>query len=81
MKETKNKVDENRKYVIEATIVRIMKARKSLAHNLLVAEVIEQLKSRFVPTPQMIKQRIESLLERDYLARSDDDRKVYHYLA
>ncbi|KAF5402045.1 Cullin-3-B [Paragonimus heterotremus] len=57
--ETRTRVDENRRYVIEATIVRVMKARKTLGHGQLVVEVIEQLKSRFVPTPVMIKQRIE----------------------
>lgn len=38
-KETRNKVDEDRKHEIEAAIVRIMKARKKRPHNLLVAEV------------------------------------------
>ncbi|CAH8288690.1 unnamed protein product [Schistosoma bovis] len=79
--ETRTKVDENRRYVIEATIVRVMKARKSLSHGQLVVEVIEQLKSRFVPTPLMIKQRIESLIEREFLARLENDRRVYKYLA
>ncbi|KAK4475673.1 hypothetical protein MN116_000941 [Schistosoma mekongi] len=79
--ETRTKVDENRRYVIEATIVRVMKARKTLSHGQLVVEVIEQLKSRFVPTPLMIKQRIESLIEREFLARLEDDRRVYKYLA
>ncbi|CAH8649220.1 unnamed protein product [Heterobilharzia americana] len=79
--ETRTKVDENRRYVIEATIVRVMKARKTLSHGQLVVEVIEQLKSRFVPTPLMIKQRIESLIEREFLARMEDDRRVYRYLA
>ncbi|XP_018653890.1 putative cullin [Schistosoma mansoni] len=79
--ETRTKVDENRRYVIEATIVRVMKARKTLSHGQLVVEVIEQLKSRFVPTPVMIKQRIESLIEREFLARLEDDRRVYKYLA
>ncbi len=44
--ETRTRVDENRRYVIEATIVRVMKTRKSLEHNQLLAEVMEQLKSR-----------------------------------
>ncbi|VDL94555.1 unnamed protein product [Schistocephalus solidus] len=79
--ETRTRIDENRRYVIEATIVRIMKTRKTLEHNQLLAEVIEQLKSRFRPTPTAIKQRIEALIEREFIARSDSDRKVYKYLA
>jgi len=80
-KETRQKVDEDRKHEIEAAVVRIMKARKKLQHNNLVTEVIEQLKSRFLPSPVIIKKRIESLIEREYLARSNVDRKVYTYLA
>lgn len=79
--ETRAKVDENRRYVIDATIVRIMKARKTMPHGQLVAEVIEHLKLRFNPTPQTIKQRIESLIEREFIARMEDDRRVYKYLA
>lgn len=80
-KETRNKVDEDRKHEIEAAIVRIMKARKKRPHNLLVAEVTEQLKARFMPSPQVIKKRIEGLIEREYLARTPEDRKVYVYVA
>jgi len=80
-KDTRQKVDEDRKHEIEAAVVRIMKARKKLPHNVLVNEVIEQLKSRFVPSPVVIKKRIESLIEREYLARAAEDRKVYTYLA
>jgi cullin 3 len=58
-----------------------MKARKSLHHNDLIAEVSKQLSTRFVPTPQFIKKRIESLIEREYLERKDDDRRVYQYVA
>lgn len=43
-------------------------------HNNLVAEVTELLKSRFVPVPLLIKKRIESLIEREYLARTPEDR-------
>uniref|UniRef100_A0A1I8M276 Cullin family profile domain-containing protein n=1 Tax=Musca domestica TaxID=7370 RepID=A0A1I8M276_MUSDO len=80
-KETRGKVDEDRKHEIEAAIVRIMKARKRIPHNLLVSDVTSQLKSRFLPSPVLIKKRIEGLIEREYLARTPDDRKVYVYLA
>lgn len=38
-KETQKKVDDDRKHEIEAAIVRIMKSRKKMQHNVLVAEV------------------------------------------
>ena len=66
---------------IEAAIVRIMKARRVLDHNSVVAEVSRQLSSRFVPNPTVIKKRIESLIEREFLERDGTDRKLYKYLA
>jgi len=80
-KETRNKVDEDRKHEIEAAIVRIMKARKRMSHSNLVLEVTEQLKPRFLPSPVIIKKRIEGLIEREYLARTTEDRKIYTYVA
>ncbi|XP_018902638.1 cullin-3-A isoform X2 [Bemisia tabaci] len=80
-RETRNKVDEDRKHEIEAAIVRIMKARKKMAHNVLITEVTEQLKVRFLPSPVIIKKRIEGLIEREYLARTPEDRKLYVYVA
>lgn len=80
-KETRSKVDEDRKHEIEAAIVRIMKARKKMQHNVLITECTEQLKSRFLPSPVVIKKRIESLIEREYIARTAEDRKVYTYVA
>ncbi len=79
--ETRVKVDDDRKHEIEAAIVRIMKARKKMQHNLLVTEVTNQLKSRFLPSPVIIKKRIESLIEREYLARASEDMKIYTYVA
>ncbi|XP_054282232.1 cullin-3-like [Macrosteles quadrilineatus] len=80
-RETRSKVDDDRKHEIEAAIVRIMKARKKMPHNILVTEVTEQLKCRFMPSPVIIKKRIEGLIEREYLARTPEDRKVYTYVA
>ncbi|KAJ9119446.1 hypothetical protein QFC24_005679 [Naganishia onofrii] len=78
--ETQEKVDEERKHQIEACIVRIMKDKKTLGHNELVNEVIRQLMARFTPTPAVIKKRIENLIDREYLERSEDMRS-YIYLA
>ncbi|CAI5479006.1 unnamed protein product [Closterium sp. Yama58-4] len=79
--ETRQKVEEDRKPQIEAAIVRIMKSRRMLDHNNLVSEVTKQLQARFLPNPAVIKKRIESLIEREFLERDRNDRKLYRYLA
>lgn len=43
---TREKVDEERKHQIEAAIVRVMKARKTMEHSQLIAEVTQQLSAR-----------------------------------
>ncbi|KAJ4711317.1 Cullin [Melia azedarach] len=79
--ETRQRVEEDRKPQIEAAIVRIMKSRRVLDHNNIIAEVTKQLQSRFLANPTEIKKRIESLIERDFLERDNVDRKLYRYLA
>ncbi|TMW93419.1 hypothetical protein EJD97_011726 [Solanum chilense] len=79
--ETRQRVEEDRKPQIEAAIVRIMKSRKVLDHNNIIAEVTKQLQSRFLANPGEIKKRIESLIERDFLERDNADRRLYRYLA
>jgi cullin 3 len=74
-------VEEDRRHLVEAAIVRIMKARKSLHHNELIAEVTRQLTVRFCPSPQFIKKRIESLIDREYLERHETEHRLYKYVA
>ncbi|KAF9036196.1 Cullin-domain-containing protein [Panaeolus papilionaceus] len=62
-KETKERIDEERRFQIDACVVRIMKARKHMTHNELVNDVVIQLTNKFQPEPVMIKRRIEQLIE------------------
>jgi cullin 3 len=68
--------------VIEAAIVRIMKQRKELSHQALINETLTQLAQQFKPDVTMIKKKIESLIEREYLERIEDAKlPSYRYLA
>jgi cullin-4 len=64
---------------VDAVIVRTMKARKTMSHGALTGELMAQL--RFPARPSDLKKRIESLIEREYLARDKDDPTIYVYLA
>jgi cullin 3 len=76
---TTQKVEEDRRFEIEACIVRIMKSRKKIKHNQLIAELVEQVSSRFHPNLSVIKNRIETLIDRDYMERAEDDKETYLY--
>lgn len=74
-------IELQRRCMIDAAAVRIMKSRKKMRHNQLTADVINQLTARFKPTPGDIKKRIESLIIDGFLERDADDRASYSYLA
>lgn len=60
------------------------RARKELAHNHLISEVVTVLTGRFKPDIPMVKKRIEDLIAREYLERADDTdatQQTYRYLA
>lgn len=78
-------VIQNRRFIIEAVIVRIMKARRTLSHRLLESEVVKQVGSApaggFELEPRQLKMVVESLIERDFLERDVNDHQTYRYVA
>ncbi|XP_017126436.1 cullin-4A [Drosophila elegans] len=78
-KATEERVFQDRQYQIDAAIVRIMKMRKTLSHNLLITELFNQL--TFPVKPADLKKRIESLIDRDYMERDKDNQNQYNYVA
>ncbi|CAF0832795.1 unnamed protein product [Adineta steineri] len=74
------KIEEERNFLIQAAIVRTMKARKQLDYNSLIEQIIPQLTSKFQPKIPMIKKCIELLIDKEYLERDPNDRTQYTYL-
>lgn len=81
VEQTHTAVDEDRKMFLQAAIVRVMKARKSLKHNVLIQEVISQSTHRFHPNISLIKKCIEQLIDKQYLERSPSAPDEYQYVA
>jgi len=77
--QTTNRVLQERQYLLDAAIVRVMKQKKTIAHNDLVNQVFDDLKLPI--SISEMKKRIESLIERDYMMRDKENLQMYHYLA
>ncbi|KAJ2725244.1 hypothetical protein GGI07_001377 [Coemansia sp. Benny D115] len=78
-KNVEEHVQQDRLLNIDAAFIRIMKARKTLEHSALMTELVSQL--RFSTSSTEAKERLESLIDRDYIKRDDADQSIYHYLA
>ncbi|KAK4546256.1 hypothetical protein LTR36_001933 [Oleoguttula mirabilis] len=78
-KETHIRVAEDRNFECQAAIVRVMKARKTITHQELVAETIKATVSRGALALSDIKRNIDRLIEKDYMEREDGN--MYAYVA
>ena len=65
--------------LVDAAIVRIMKAKKELTHGELMATLFEHL--NFPMSPPDLKKRIEHLIDRDFIERDPECANRYRYLA
>ncbi len=79
-------VEKERKYSIQACIIRVMKARKAMHHSELIAEVLKNLallsNSHFkIQNVGDIKKNIDILMEQEYLGRDESNSSIYTYIA
>jgi cullin 1 len=74
-------ISEERKHILDAAIVRIMKARRTLQYNDIVELVVTQVSKLFIPKPRDIKRRIDELITKEFLKRDPSDPTLFHYLA
>ncbi len=72
-------VTPDRQHQLDATIVRLLKRQKNIEH----AELVQQLNRElsFRPALSDIKQRIESLIQREYIGRDEHNPNVYRYIS
>ena len=70
----------DRRFVIDASIVRIMKLHKVLHYKQLVTECCQQIGMLSNSYFQKIKERIENLIEREYLERDRGQVDILRYI-
>ncbi|CAL8100197.1 unnamed protein product [Calicophoron daubneyi] len=61
-------------------VIKIMKTRKRLNFNELYKELVDLLRYQFVPSKRLIKEVLEWLIEKQYIARNDADMNTFTYL-
>ena len=66
---------------VQEAIMRLMKERRRLAHNLLEAEIVNVLRHSFVASKRLIKEQLEWLMANNYIKRDETDMNVYIYIA
>lgn len=64
-KTTNDQIEVDRTSIVDATMVRIMKAKKQLTLQLLFDAVVSEVSKKFPPDVKEMKKRVESLLDRD----------------
>ena len=65
--------------MIDSTVIRLMKARKTLLFKVLVNCIIEEIRM-FRADDKFIKKRIEILIERGFLRRGGENDKLLIYI-
>ena len=75
------KVEDDRRYAIEAAIIKVMKTHKEIDFQSLISNTAMLLRGKFQPDPATIKKRLEQLIERDFIERDEHDKRIFKYIA
>ena len=73
------RIRKERAFVIQSKIVKIMKAHKRSTVQDLILQVIQHI-TMFNAEPPMIKDQIEALISKNYMARDSENSKVLIYV-
>jgi len=68
-----------RTFVVQAHIVKVMKAQKQYRFQNVVTDVIRNI-TMFRADPKMVKERVEVLIRGGYMKRDDNDRANLIYI-
>ena len=72
-------VNRERTFVIQAHLVKVMKAQKTYRYQNLTADVMRNI-TMFKCDPKMLKDQIEVLIRDEYMKRDENNRAVLIYL-
>eukprot|EP00939_MAST-03C_sp_MAST-3C-sp1_P002012 g2012.t1 len=75
------KTKDARMFRLEAAMVRLMKTNRIMSERELIQEAMDQVSKFFKPGVLLAKRVLESLIRREYMKRSDEDRSKLCYLA
>ena len=77
--EQQKQVMKERTFVVQAHIVKVMKAQKQCRFQKLVSDVIENIKM-FRADPKMVKEQIEVLIRDEYMKRDENNKTLLIYI-
>ena len=74
------KVYDDRKFAMDAAIVRLMKAQGRMKEEQLIAQTMKSLSALFKVDRSMLQKRLKDLVDREYIAKSADDSSMINYV-
>lgn len=80
-KKAEEGIETDRRYALDAAIVRVMKSRKERLLEQLKSDVVDAVRFHFVPDIKEIKKRVLVLVESEYIRRDENNPDLFLYVA